>query len=68
VFATEPVDPDDPLLRLDNVIVTPHVVWYTRDTMGRYLTHAIDNCQPVAGRTGSGQRRQREAACPSNRC
>lgn len=45
VFATEPVDPDNPLLRLDNVVVTPHVVWYTQDTMRRYLTEAIDNCR-----------------------
>jgi phosphoglycerate dehydrogenase-like enzyme len=45
VFATEPVDPDNPLLSLDNVVVTPHVVWYTRDTMRRYLTEAIENCR-----------------------
>jgi phosphoglycerate dehydrogenase-like enzyme len=44
VFATEPVEPDNPLLRLDNVVVTPHVVWFTQDTMRRYLTEAIDNC------------------------
>jgi phosphoglycerate dehydrogenase-like enzyme len=45
VFATEPVDADNPLLRLDNVVVTPHVVWYTQDTMRRYLAEAIDNCR-----------------------
>ena len=45
VFATEPVDPDNPLLRLDNVVVTPHVTWYTADTMRRYLTQAVDNCR-----------------------
>lgn len=45
VFATEPVDPGNPLLSLDNVVVTPHVVWYTRDTMRRYLTEAIENCR-----------------------
>lgn len=45
VFATEPVDPTNPLLRLDNVILTPHVVWYTQDTMRRYLAEAIDNCR-----------------------
>ena len=45
VFATEPVPADNPLLRLDNVVVTPHVVWYTRDTMRRYLNVAIDNCR-----------------------
>lgn len=45
VFATEPVEPDNPLLRLDNVVVTPHVSWYTADTMRRYLIHAVDNCR-----------------------
>jgi phosphoglycerate dehydrogenase-like enzyme len=45
VFATEPVDPDNPLLELDNVVLTPHVTWYTADTMRRYLQHAVDNCR-----------------------
>jgi lactate dehydrogenase-like 2-hydroxyacid dehydrogenase len=26
-------------------VVTPHVVWFTRDTMRRYLAEAIDNCR-----------------------
>jgi phosphoglycerate dehydrogenase-like enzyme len=45
VFAAEPVPPDNPLLGLDNVVLTPHVTWYTVDTMRRYLTHAVDNCR-----------------------
>ena len=45
VFAVEPVNPDNPLLHLANVVVTPHVVWYTRDTMRRYLAVAVDNCR-----------------------
>ncbi|WP_421842702.1 2-hydroxyacid dehydrogenase [Mycobacterium sp.] len=45
VFAVEPVTPDNPLLGLDNVVLTPHVSWYTADTMRRYLTEAVANCR-----------------------
>ena len=45
VFAVEPVAPDNPLLSLDNVVLTPHVSWYTVDTMRRYLAEAVDNCR-----------------------
>jgi 2-keto-3-deoxy-L-rhamnonate aldolase RhmA len=31
VFETEPVDPADPILRLDNVIVAPHAICWTDD-------------------------------------
>lgn len=45
VFAVEPVTADNPLLGLENVVLTPHVSWYTADTMRRYLAAAIDNCR-----------------------
>ena len=45
VFAVEPLAPDNPLVELDNVVLTPHVTWYTADTMRRYLTHGVDNCR-----------------------
>ena len=45
VFDVEPVAPDNPLLSLDNVVLTPHVSWYTADTMRRYLIEAVANCR-----------------------
>ena len=45
VFAVEPIPAGNPLLSLDNVVLTPHVTWYTVDTMRRYLEHAVDNCR-----------------------
>jgi phosphoglycerate dehydrogenase-like enzyme len=45
VFGAEPVPPDNPLLGLDNVVLTPHVTWYTVDTMRRYLVEAVANCR-----------------------
>lgn len=47
VFTEEPVPPGNPLLELPNVVLTPHVTWYTVDTMRRYLTMAVDNCRRI---------------------
>jgi phosphoglycerate dehydrogenase-like enzyme len=47
VFAVEPVPAGNPLLGLDNVVLTPHVSWYTADTMRRYLVEAVDNCRRI---------------------
>ena len=47
VFAVEPISADNALPTLDNVVLTPHVTWYTVDTMRRYLEHAVDNCRRI---------------------
>jgi len=43
VFAKEPPDRDNPLLRMDNVVVTPHNGGGTVDTMKRIIGHAFSN-------------------------
>ncbi len=43
VFAAEPVRPDNPLLRLGNVVLMPHVAWLTPETLDRSLDIALEN-------------------------
>jgi phosphoglycerate dehydrogenase-like enzyme len=43
VFAEEPLAPDNPLLKLDNVVLMPHVAWLTPETLDRSLDVAIEN-------------------------
>jgi phosphoglycerate dehydrogenase-like enzyme len=45
VFAQEPIDPADKLLRLPNVVLTPHVAWLTTGTFDRSFTLAAENCR-----------------------
>jgi D-3-phosphoglycerate dehydrogenase len=33
VLEQEPIQKDNPLLRIDNVIITPHMGWYSEDTV-----------------------------------
>ena len=48
VFPKEPVDPDHPLLRLPNVIATPHVAGVTFGTSYRRAQAVIANVERVA--------------------
>lgn len=46
----EPIDPSDPLLELDNLIVTPHIASASRYSRGRMAQMAADNL--LAGLNG----------------
>ena len=48
VFGDEPVAPSNPLLARDDVVVTPHVAWLTRETLLRSLDVAVANCDRLA--------------------
>jgi D-3-phosphoglycerate dehydrogenase len=47
VFAKEPPERDNPLLKMDNVVVTPHNGGGTVDTMKRIVGHAFGNIMRV---------------------
>ena len=47
VFESEPLDPTNPLLKLDNTILLPHVAWLTPETLERSLGIALENCRCI---------------------
>ena len=48
VFADEPADVSDPLFRLPNVTVTPHIAWITDGTFERSFALAAENVRRLA--------------------
>lgn len=42
-FTQEPLPPDSPLLKLDNVVVTPHMAWVTAEASQRLRQMPVDN-------------------------
>ncbi len=47
-FKEEPPNPDSPLLKADNIILTPHNAGVTREVSMRFLTESFKNFQRVA--------------------
>ena len=47
VLNDEPTDPDNPILELDNVILSPHIAGVTYDTWQRRGLFIFDNLQRV---------------------
>ena len=47
VFAMEPADPNNPLFRLDQVVVTPHTAGSVIDLVADIARHAFTNMQSV---------------------
>lgn len=45
VFSSEPALGDNPLFALENVVVSPHIAWLTRETFERSLGVAAENCR-----------------------
>jgi phosphoglycerate dehydrogenase-like enzyme len=43
VYKTEPINPDNPLLKLDNVVLTPHIGSATIETRSMMAKIAIEN-------------------------
>ncbi|MFN8559330.1 MAG: hydroxyacid dehydrogenase [Dehalococcoidia bacterium] len=51
VYAEEPLPPGHPLMTLDNVVLTPHAGWVTREARQRLLRVPVENIEAfLAGR------------------
>lgn len=43
VFETEPLPPDHPFLGLNNIVITPHIGYVTREAFQTYYRHAYED-------------------------
>ena len=43
VVSTEPITPDNPLLRARNISITPHLAWATREARRRLMAFTAEN-------------------------
>jgi D-3-phosphoglycerate dehydrogenase len=49
VASCEPINPNSPLLEMDNVIITPHVAWYTEEAQYRLQSIAANDMARALG-------------------
>jgi phosphoglycerate dehydrogenase-like enzyme len=42
VFAREPLAPDDAILNVDNVVISPHIAGFTEETLGDWYRGSVD--------------------------
>jgi len=47
VFAHEPLTPGHPLLEMDNVVLSPHFAWYTREAQARLETETLQRALEI---------------------
>ncbi len=45
VMDKEPPDPDDPILKNDKIIVTPHIAWYSEDSLKNLMILSMDEIE-----------------------
>ena len=41
VYKKEPPDPENPLFKLENIVLTPHIAWYTEEALWRLEMSAV---------------------------
>jgi D-3-phosphoglycerate dehydrogenase len=47
VYASEPLPPESPLLKLDNVVLSDHAGWYSEESVAELKTKAAQNVLAV---------------------
>ncbi len=49
VLEMEPPSPDNPLLKLNNVVITPHIAGYCAETADSFWRHSVETLVAMAG-------------------
>lgn len=45
VVSTEPINKDNALLKADNILITPHIAWASKEARSRLMDIAVENVQ-----------------------